>query len=142
MPSSNSASISSPAWNGTRSKANTTNLLEKIKDLLDILAREARVLDIIKDELKAIKDKYATPRLTELVPDEGEIAIEDLIANEGVIITITHNGLIKRTNISSYRAQRRGGSGVIGMVTMDNRPWKARRRISSSISSPPARTIT
>src|SRR5204863_5995246 len=63
--------------------------------------------------------KYATPRLTELVPDEGEIAIEDLIANEGVIITLTHNGLIKRTNISSYRAQRRGGKGVIGMATRE-----------------------
>jgi len=57
--------------------------------------------------------------LTELVPDEGDIAIEDLIANEGVIITITHNGLIKRTNVSSYRAQRRGGKGVIGMTTRE-----------------------
>src|SRR5215467_10875772 len=94
-------------------------LLERIKDLLDILAKEARVLAIIKNELMAIKEKYATPRLTELVPDEGEIAIEDLIANEGVIITLTHNGLIKRTNISSYRAQRRGGKGVIGMVTRE-----------------------
>jgi DNA gyrase subunit A len=53
------------------------------------------------------------------VPDEGEIAIEDLIANEGVIITITHSGLIKRTNSSSYRAQRRGGKGVIGMTTRE-----------------------
>jgi len=69
--------------------------------------------------LVAIKEKYATPRMTELVPDEGEIAIEDLIANEGVIITITHTSLIKRTNISSYRAQRRGGKGVIGMVTRE-----------------------
>src|SRR5204863_5652416 len=51
--------------------------------------------------------------------DEGEIAIEDLIANEGVIITLTHAGLIKRTNISSYRAQRRGGKGVIGMATRE-----------------------
>src|SRR5439155_26151995 len=100
-------------------KAEYMELLGKIKDLLDILAREARVLTIIKNELKAIKEKYATPRLTDLVPDEGEIAIEDLIANEGVIITITHNGLIKRTNISSYRAQRRGGKGVIGMVTRE-----------------------
>jgi DNA gyrase subunit A len=57
--------------------------------------------------------------MTDLVPDKGEIAIEDLIANEGVIITITHTGLIKRTNISSYRAQRRGGKGVIGMVTRE-----------------------
>src|SRR5204863_248326 len=63
--------------------------------------------------------KYATPRLTELVPDEGEIAIEDLIANEGGIITLTHNGLLKRTNVSSYRAQRRGGKGVIGMATRE-----------------------
>jgi DNA gyrase subunit A len=100
-------------------RAEYRELLERIKDLLDILAKEARVLAIIKDELLAIKEKYATPRLTELVPDEGEIAIEDLIANEGVIITLTHNGLIKRTNISSYTAQRRGGKGVIGMVTRE-----------------------
>ncbi len=95
------------------------DLLESIKDLLDILAREARVMAIIKDELGVIKEKYATPRLTQIVPDEGEIAIEDLIVNEGVIITLTHNGLIKRTNISSYRAQRRGGKGVIGMTTRE-----------------------
>jgi DNA gyrase subunit A len=94
-------------------------LLARIKDLLDILAKEARVLAIIKAELKVIKEKYATPRLTDLVPDEGEINIEDLIANEGVIITLTHNGLIKRTNVSSYRAQRRGGKGVIGMTTRE-----------------------
>jgi DNA gyrase subunit A len=94
-------------------------LLKRIGDLMDILAKEARVLSIIKAELKAIKEKYATPRLTDLVPDEGEINIEDLIANEGVIITLTHNGLIKRTNVSSYRAQRRGGKGVIGMTTRD-----------------------
>ncbi len=94
-------------------------LLARIKDLLDILAKEARVMAIIKAELKVIKEKYATPRLTDLVPDEGEINIEDLIANEGVIITLTHNGLIKRTNISSYRAQRRGGKGVIGMTTRE-----------------------
>jgi DNA gyrase subunit A len=100
-------------------RAEYTQLLEKIKDLLDILAREARVFAIIKAELKEIKEKYATPRLTELIPDEGEIAIEDLIANEGVIITITHAGLIKRTNVSSYRSQRRGGKGVIGMTTRE-----------------------
>lgn len=94
-------------------------LLEIIKDLLDILAKESRVMTIIKQELQAIKEKHATPRKTEIVPDEGEIAIEDLIANEGVIITITHSGLIKRTNVSSYRAQRRGGKGVIGMTTRE-----------------------
>jgi DNA gyrase subunit A len=100
-------------------RAEYRELLSRIEDLLDILAREARVLAIIKSELRAIKEKYATPRLTELAPDEGEMAVEDLIANEAVIITITHNGLIKRTNISSYRAQRRGGKGVIGMATRE-----------------------
>src|SRR5258706_2307187 len=100
-------------------KGEYLELVGKIKDLLDILAREARVFAIIKNELKVIRDKHATPRLTDLVPDEGEIAIEDLIANEGVIITITHSGLIKRTNVSSYRAQRRGGKGVIGMTTRE-----------------------
>lgn len=94
-------------------------LLERIRDLLDILAREARVLAIIKAELKLIRDKHATPRLTQIVPDEGEIAIEDLIANEGVIVTLTHNGLIKRTNVASYRSQKRGGKGVIGMSTRE-----------------------
>ncbi|MBI3417810.1 MAG: DNA gyrase subunit A [Verrucomicrobia bacterium] len=103
-------------------RAEYRELIEKIKDLLDILARETRVMTIIKSELLAIKEKHATPRLTDLVPDEGEIAIEDLIANEGVIITITHNGLIKRTNVSSYRAQRRGGKGVIGMATREASP--------------------
>ena len=97
---------------------------------------------IIKDELKEIKEKHANPRLTELVPDEGEIAIEDLIANEGVIITITHNGLIKRTNVSSYRAQRRGGKGVIGMTTRETSPWKGNRLTLSSTCSRRARTIT
>ena len=75
-------------------------LLETIKDLLDILAKEARVFEIIKDELREIQEKYADPRLTQLVPDEGEIAMEDLIANEGMIISITHNGFIKRTAVA------------------------------------------
>jgi DNA gyrase subunit A len=100
-------------------RAEYMQLLERIKDLLDILAKEARVFAIIKAELQVIKEKHASPRLTELAPEAGEIAIEDLIANEGVIITISHAGLIKRTNVSSYRAQRRGGKGVIGMATRD-----------------------
>ena len=94
-------------------------LIERIKDLLDILAKESRVMAIIKKELRDIKDKHGNARRTEIVPDEGEIAIEDLIANEGVIVTLTHNGLIKRTNVSSYRAQKRGGKGVIGMSTRE-----------------------
>lgn len=94
-------------------------LIETIKDLLDILAKEQRVLTIIKTELREIQQKYGTPRRTEIVAAEGEIAIEDLIANEGVIVTLTHNGFIKRTLISAYRAQRRGGKGVIGMTARE-----------------------
>ena len=94
-------------------------LLDTIKDLRDILAKEQRVFTIIKKELREIRDKYATPRLTQLVPDEGEIAMEDLIRNEGCIISITHGGFIKRTAVSAFRAQRRGGKGVIGMSTRE-----------------------
>ncbi len=94
-------------------------LLETIKDLLDILAREARVMGIIKAELRQIQEKFGSPRLTQIVAAEGEINMEDLIANEGCIITITHNGFIKRTAVSAYRAQRRGGKGVIGMTTRE-----------------------
>jgi DNA gyrase subunit A len=100
-------------------KGEYTELLKKIEDLLDILAKESRVMGIIKKELQEIKEKHANARMTEIVADEGEIAIEDLIANEGVIITLTHSGLIKRTNVSSYRSQRRGGKGVIGMTTRE-----------------------
>ncbi|MDR2463160.1 MAG: DNA gyrase subunit A, partial [Verrucomicrobiales bacterium] len=98
-------------------RAEYVELLKKIIDLIDILKSEKRVLGIIKDELKVIRQKYATPRRTQIVPDEGEMAIEDLIADESMIITLTHNGLIKRTNKSSYRSQRRGGKGVIGQTT-------------------------
>jgi DNA gyrase subunit A len=94
-------------------------LIATIKDLMDILAREKRVLTIIKDELREIQRKYATQRRTQIVPEQGEMAIEDLIANEGVIVTLTHNGFIKRTLVSSFRAQKRGGKGVIGMTARE-----------------------
>src|SRR5207249_12258012 len=80
-------------------------LLNTIKDLRDILAKEQRVFTIIKKELREIRDKYATPRLTQLVPDEGEIVMEDLIRNEGCIISITHGGFIKRTAVSAFRSE-------------------------------------
>jgi DNA gyrase subunit A len=95
------------------------DLIERIKDLRDILAKEQRVFTIIKKELREIRDKYGSPRLTQLVPDEGEMAMEDLIANEGCIISITHGGFIKRTAVSAFRAQRRGGKGVVGMTTRE-----------------------
>jgi DNA gyrase subunit A len=94
-------------------------LIKTIEDLRDILAKEQRVLTIIKKELREVRDKHGSPRLTEIAPDEAEINVEDLIANEGCIISITHGGFIKRTAVSAFRAQRRGGKGVIGMQTRE-----------------------
>jgi DNA gyrase subunit A len=94
-------------------------LIKTIQDLRDILAKEQRVFTIIKKELRELKDKHGSPRLTAFIADEGEINMEDLIANEGCIISITHGGFIKRTAVSAFRAQRRGGKGVIGMTTRE-----------------------
>jgi DNA gyrase subunit A len=94
-------------------------LLLRIDDLTDILNRADRVMNMIKEELQKVRDKYDSPRLTQIVPAEGDIDIEDLIANEGCIITITHGGYIKRTPETDFRAQRRGGRGVIGMATRE-----------------------
>ena len=76
-------------------------------------------MGVIKDELIAIKEKYGNPRRTQLMAAEGEFRMEDLIANEGCIITVTHKGFIKRTAVSSYRSQHRGGKGVIGSGSHD-----------------------
>jgi DNA gyrase subunit A len=94
-------------------------LLTTIRDLIDILARESRVMEIIKKELLEIKTKYGTPRLTQIVPDEGEISIEDLIANESTVITMTHKGFLKRTAISNFPTRNRGGTGMKGMQTRE-----------------------
>ena len=98
-------------------KVEYDNILAEIKDYLDILAKEARVLTIIKDELLEVKEKYATARRCPILPDEGEIAIEDLIANDGMIVTLSNRGYIKRTPSAEYRVQARGGKGVRGMET-------------------------
>ena len=95
------------------------DLIKTIEDLSDILAKEQRVFTIIKKELREIRDKHGSPRLTEIAPDQAEINMEDLIANEGCIINITHGGFIKRTAVSAFRAQRRGGKGVIAMQTRE-----------------------
>ncbi|MEI6872402.1 MAG: DNA gyrase C-terminal beta-propeller domain-containing protein, partial [Verrucomicrobiota bacterium] len=94
-------------------------LLETIRDLIDILGSEVRVFTIIKRELGEIKAKYANKRLTQIVPDEGEISIEDLIANESTVITLTHRGFLKRTSIASFPVRNRGGTGMKGMQTRD-----------------------
>ncbi|HWD50033.1 MAG TPA: DNA gyrase subunit A [Rhizomicrobium sp.] len=94
-------------------------LSEFIKDYLDILRSRPRVLTIVKDELIAIKDEFATPRRTELVDADVEIEDEALIEREEVAITVTHAGYIKRTPIDEYRVQGRGGKGRSGMSTRE-----------------------
>ncbi|WP_367871317.1 DNA gyrase subunit A [Luteolibacter sp. Populi] len=98
-------------------KGEYDEVLETIKDLLDILAREERVLNIIKDELRAIRDKHASPRKCPILAEAGEIAMEELIANDAMIVTLSHRGYIKRTPASEYRLQGRGGKGLKGMET-------------------------
>lgn len=95
-------------------------IIARITELTGVLASEAKIWGIVKKELKELKEKFGDTRLTDIVPEEGEIKIEDLIANEPAIITITHSGYIKRTAVSAYRAQRRGGKGVSGQDTKDD----------------------
>ncbi|HVU15707.1 MAG TPA: DNA gyrase subunit A [Candidatus Didemnitutus sp.] len=94
--------------------------LEKlILELRDILASEAKLLALIKKELLELKDKYASPRRTEIIDDTGDLRMEDVIPNEGCVITVSHLGFIKRTPVAAYRAQKRGGKGVIGAETYE-----------------------
>lgn len=106
-------------------KGEYDEVIENIKDLMDILAREIRVLTIIKDELRVIKDKYATPRRCTIVAEAGEVAMEDLIANDAMIVTLSHRGYIKRTPSSEYRLQGRGGKGLKGMETRQSKKDEA-----------------
>jgi len=95
-------------------------LIEKIAELKAVLADEKRILAIISEELKEIKEKYNDGRRTEITVDEESIEDEDLIPEEDVIITITHSGYIKRLPVNTYRSQKRGGRGVIGMDTKED----------------------
>ena len=94
-------------------------LREKIAELKDILANEGKLRQVIVQELRDVQKKYGDERRTEIVDEEGEIRIEDLIAEEDVVITVTHTGYLKRTPSSVYRNQGRGGKGRIGMRTRD-----------------------
>ncbi|HEX6098344.1 MAG TPA: DNA gyrase subunit A [Thermoanaerobaculia bacterium] len=94
-------------------------VLALIARLEAILASEALVLEIIGNELRAIKEAYNDPRRTEIIPEENEISIEDLVADEDMVITVSRGGYIKRSPLSMYRAQRRGGKGRIGMQTKE-----------------------
>jgi DNA gyrase subunit A len=94
-------------------------VLETIKKLREILGSEQLVLNIISDELRQIKEQYGDKRRTEIVAEAGVITIEDMIADEDMVITVSRGGYIKRSPLSLYRQQRRGGKGRIGMATKE-----------------------
>jgi DNA gyrase subunit A len=94
-------------------------LLQLIERLLAILASDRMVMQIIVDELRKVQAKYGDDRRTQILAEEGEFQIEDLIADEEVAITVSNTGYIKRTAITNYRNQRRGGKGRIGMRTRE-----------------------
>ncbi|MBN9064419.1 MAG: DNA gyrase subunit A [Rhizobiales bacterium 65-9] len=94
-------------------------LAAQIREYLEILASRARIQAIIKDELKEIRDAFATPRKTEIVEWDSDVDDEDLIQREDMVVTVSHAGYVKRVPLSAYRAQRRGGKGRSGMATRD-----------------------
>ena len=94
-------------------------IAEEIKEYLAILSSRARIIDIIKGELTAIRDEFAVPRRTEIVPMEGDLDDEDLIQREDCVVTVSLKGYVKRVPLATYRAQRRGGKGRSGMTTRD-----------------------
>ena len=91
----------------------------EIKEFLAILASRARVVEIVKSELSAIRAEFATPRKTEIMDLEGEVEDEDLIQREDCVVTVSHKGYIKRVPLAAYRSQKRGGKGRSGMSTRD-----------------------
>jgi DNA gyrase subunit A len=95
------------------------DLLKTIERLLAILGSERLLMQIVIDELRAIQRKYSNDRRTEILAEEGEFRVEDLIAEEDMAITVSNTGYIKRTAITNYRNQRRGGKGRIGMRTRE-----------------------
>jgi DNA gyrase subunit A len=92
---------------------------EEIADYLDILRSRARVLDIVREELKEVRAAHATPRRTEIIEAEGDMEDEDLIQREDMVVTVSHAGYVKRVPLATYRAQNRGGKGRSGMTTKE-----------------------
>jgi DNA gyrase subunit A len=91
----------------------------EIKELKSILGSKERRMKIMKGELEALAEKFGDERRTEITSDEGEFTIEDLIAEEDMVVTVSHSGYIKRTSVTTYRRQRRGGQGVNGQALKD-----------------------
>ncbi len=100
-------------------KQELAQIRELIEQLRAILDNEERLLKVIVEELEEVRAGYASPRRTEIVAEEGDLTIADLIAEEDMVVTVSHRGYIKRTPLSVYRAQRRGGRGVTGMETRE-----------------------
>jgi len=100
-------------------KQEHADTVERIKELREILGDEAKVMDLIKEELLEIKERYGDERRTEITHSEDEIDIEDLIADQQMVIAITHSGYIKSLPLATYRQQKRGGVGVTGMEMKD-----------------------
>jgi len=94
-------------------------VVDQIKELLDILGNRQRLMEIMREELLEIKEKFATPRLSEIVETEITTDIEDLIQVEEMVITVSHGGYLKRVPLATYRSQKRGGRGRSGMSTRD-----------------------
>ena len=92
---------------------------DEIKDYLEILSSRLRIMTIVKDEMRAVRDEFGTPRRTEIVEGGPDMDDEDLIAREDMVVTVSHAGYIKRVPLATYRAQRRGGKGRSGMAMKD-----------------------
>jgi len=97
-------------------------LRQRIAELKEILANDSKLREVIVKELREVQKKYGDARKTEIIDEEAEIRLEDLIAEEEAVITVTHSGYLKRTPLSVYRNQGRGGKGRIGMKTKDEDP--------------------
>ncbi|NOC82527.1 DNA gyrase subunit A [Ruegeria atlantica] len=95
------------------------NLAAKIKEYLDILSSRERIMGIIADELRSVREQFAVPRRTEIVDWSGDMEDEDLIEREDMVVTVTSGGYIKRTPLADFRAQKRGGKGLSGMQTKE-----------------------
>jgi DNA gyrase subunit A len=100
-------------------EAEYIELMKLIAELQGILDSEPVLMALIKTELLELREKYKSPRRTQIIDDAGELRMEDVIPNEGCVITVSHLGFIKRTPVTDYRSQKRGGKGVIGAETYE-----------------------
>jgi len=102
--------------------AEYTELMTLISELIDIIENERKLLDLIKNELLEVKETYGDERKTLITEAEGDVSMEDLIPNDGCVVTITKSGFIKRTTVDEFKIQNRGGKGVIGSGQKDEDP--------------------